>query len=507
MTKKPNIIVVFADDLGYGDVSALEPKSKIKTENIDKLAAEGMVLTDCHSASALCTPSRYSLLTGRYNWRSRLKSMVLPGHSFHLIEEGRETIASMLKKQGYRTAAVGKWHLGMDWVTKGDYELPAVYYGEKTEPELVMNGIDFAEPYKNGPNDLGFDYFYGMPASLDQPPFIHLENDRAITQPSEMIGVKNLARHNASQMFDVEYGPAEKDYDPQKIVPEMDRKVLDLVDDYAGKDEPFFIYYPTPAVHGPIVPSEEYLNTSGLNEYADFVLQVDGFIGRLDALLEEKGIKENTILVFTSDNGCSPVADFETLIAKGHNPSSVFRGVKGDIWEGGHRVPFVVRWPEKIKAGRRSASLSGLIDLFATFADITGAEYGDDAGEDSISMLPLWLDDKPYREDLIHHSGFGMFSIRKGDWKIEFTPKSGGFSEQATHDFGDRSGKHYQLYNMEGDASERWNLYGTQPEIERELLELTAKYIREGRSTPGAAQENTPSEEWPGLEFLEELDK
>lgn len=503
MSKKPNVIIIFTDDLGYGDVSAMDPNGKIQTTHIDKLAREGLTFTDFHSASALCTPSRYSLLTGRYNWRSRLKAAVLPGHSSHLIEDGRETIASMLQKQGYRTAAVGKWHLGMDWATRGDYRLPDVYWGEGTETDLITDGIDFSQPIKNGPNAKGFDYFYGMPASLDQPPFVHIENDRAITKPEEMIGVKNLARHDASQMFEVEYGPAEKDYDPQKIVPEMDEKVLDLVREYADKDEPFFIYYPTPAVHGPIVPSEEYKNTSGLNEYADFVLQVDGMVGRLDKLLEEKGIKDNTILIFTSDNGCSPVADFDALYAKGHNPNSVYRGCKGDIYEGGHRLPFIVRWPGHIAPGERTAELASHLDLFATLAEIVGAAYDDSTAEDSISMLPIWLGGKGQRQALIHHSASGTYSIRKGAWKMVFASGSGGFADM--YEQAAAGGEHaYQLFNMEADFTERRNLCGKQPAIEQELLDLCARYIRDGRSIAGTPQENTPYPVWPGLDFLKD---
>lgn len=500
MKKKPNIILILTDDLGYGDLSCMDPKSKIRSRHIDKVAEEGMVLTDCHASSALCTPSRYAMLTGRYNWRSRLKYSVLPGQSSHLIEPGRETIASLLKKQGYRTAAVGKWHLGMDWVTKNGYELPLTYDDPNNDADRVMDGIDFTKPVKNGPNAYGFDYFYGMPASLDQPPFVHMENDRALNVPSEMIGVKNLPRHNASRMFDVEYGPAEAGYDPQTIVPEMDDKVLSLIDGYAENSEPFFIYYPNFAVHGPIVPSEEYRGRSGLNEYADFVLQVDGFVGRLDRKLEEKGIKDDTILIFTSDNGCSPVADFPRLVSLGHNPSSCFRGVKGDIWEGGHRIPFIVRWPGVIEAGSRRGGLSCLIDLFATFAEITGAKYGDDAGEDSLSMLPLWTGGENLRQDLIHHSARGNYAIRKGSWKMEFCPGSGGMSPDPE---GGADKKGYQLYNMEADSYERLNLYQNQPEIEQELLSLTAKYVREGRSTEGRPQENCPNPIWPGLEFME----
>lgn len=500
MAEKPNMIIILTDDLGFGDVSCMEPRSKIRTENIDRVAAEGLCLTDCHASSALCTPSRYALLTGRYNWRSRLKQSVLPGQSCHLIEEGRETIPSLLKKQGYRTAAVGKWHLGMDWRTRNGGRLPGEYQDENADADKMLELIDFTAPVKNGPNDVGFDYFYGTPASLDQPPFIHMENDRATTQPTTMIGIRPLPRYDASHQFDVEYGPAEEGYDPQALCAEMDCKVLELVDKYAEKDEPFFIYYGCHAVHGPLVPTAEYLGKSGLNAYADFVLQVDGFVGKLDALLSEKGIRDDTILIFTSDNGCSGVADFDRLIARGHNPSSIFRGKKGDIWEGGHRIPFVVRWPGHIPAGSRSGALSCLVDLFATLAEITGAGYGDDAGEDSVSMLPVWLgQSEEARRDLVHHSAVGRYSIRRGDWKMEFCPDGGNFGPPR-----DTSGlPRYQLYNMAGDVTEHHNLYGKQPEIEKELLALCAKYVRDGRSTPGEKQENCPNPFWPGLEFME----
>ncbi len=504
--QQPNIILMLTDDLGYGDLSCMNPKSQIHTEHIDALARGGMCLTDCHSTSALCTPSRYGLLTGRYNWRSRLKCSVLPGHSSHLIEEGRETLASLLKRSGYQTAAVGKWHLGMDWQTKGDYTLPLEYFDKNTNSDLIMDGIDFDVPVKNGPNALGFDYFYGMPASLDQPPFIHVENDRAITKPVQMIGKRDLHRADASDQFAVEYGPAEDGYDPSKIVPEMDNKVLELVDKYADGDKPFFIYYPTLAVHGPLVPSPEYQGKSGLNAYADFVLQVDGFVGRLDALLQEKGIADNTIVIFTSDNGCSPVADYPALLSKGHNPSHVFRGTKGDIWDGGHRIPFVIRWPGKIRSGTSSDSLTCLVDIFATIAEIAGADYADNAAEDSISMLPMLLDECDHtRKNLVHHSAMGAYSLRMGDWKMAFCPGAGGMEMFVKGDQPVNSDlPPYQLYNMNCDVGEHFNLYGTQPQIEQEMLTTLACYVKEGRSTPGAPQENSPNPFWPGLEWMKE---
>lgn len=229
----PNIILILADDLGYGDLSCMNPASGIQTRNLDRLAEQGMRLTDCHSSSALCTPSRYGLLTGRYNWRSRLKSSVLPGQSSPLLEPGRETLATLLKGRGYRTACVGKWHLGLGWQTKGDYALPATYQDPNVDQDLCFTGIDFTAPITDGPNQHGFDYFYGMPASLDQPPFVHIENDRVLTPPDHMTGVKGLVRHGPEQPFDVEYGPAEPGFAPAAMVPEMDEKVLSLVDEYA----------------------------------------------------------------------------------------------------------------------------------------------------------------------------------------------------------------------------------------------------------------------------------
>lgn len=501
MEKKPNIILILADDLGYGDLSCLNPRGKIHTEHLDSLAAQGMHFTDCHSTSALCTPSRYSLLTGRYNWRSRLKHMVLPGHSFHLIEPGRMTLASMLKSQGYRTAAVGKWHLGMDWQTKDGYTLPEDYYSKTAAAEQMLTGIDFSAPIRNGPNAYGFDYFYGMPASLDQPPFVHIENDRAITQPAGLIGGE-LDRSGPNQPHDIEFGPGEAGYDPVKIVPEMDAKVLSLVEQYAEDTAPFFLYYPTLAVHGPLSPSEEYRGKSGLNDYGDFVLQVDGFVGKLDALLREKGIRDNTIVIFTSDNGCSPVADYPTLVSKGHNPSHIFRGWKGDIWEGGHRVPFLVRWPGVISPGSRCDALTSLVDVFATLAEITGTACPDSAGEDSFSMLPLWLGTAGQtRRELVHHAAWGGYSLRKGDWKLCWCHDSCGMRKRVPRQ---PDQPPYQLYHMAGDITESYNLYGRHPETERQMLDDLAKILRDGRSTPGMPQPNTPNSIWPGLEFLTE---
>lgn len=500
-TKRPNLVYVLVDDLGIGDVSCFNPDSKIHTEHIDALAAQGIRFDDCHSTSAVCSPSRYGLLTGRYNWRSRLKSSVLPGLSPHLIENGRMTVADLLRSAGYRTACVGKWHLGMDWSTKEGYELPKTYQDVFSKPQ-PEDGVDYTKPVTNGPNARGFDYYYGMPASLDQPPFVHMENDRVVTPPDHMVGMKGFNHADPELNTTLEYGPAEPGFDPRNIVPEMDNKVLELLDEFAKDDQPFFLYYPTLAVHGPLVPTEEYEGRSGLGLYGDFVLQLDGFIGRLTRKLDETGLAENTILIFTSDNGCSTVADYPKLHAFGHHPSYIYRGTKGDIWDGGHRIPFVLRWPGHAPANTVCSQTSCLVDLMATLSELLGIALPDSAGEDSCSELALWQGgDEPVREYTVHHSLLGNFSIRKDQWKLEMCAGSGSFNPPVEGK--DTAGMPpVQLYNMEEDPGETTNLCDAHPELVAQLREKLVDYILSGRSTPGAPQENVPCENWPGLEWF-----
>lgn len=500
MTKKPNIIFYLTDDLGYGDLSCMNVNSKIHTKNIDRLAAGGMRFTDCHASSAVCSPSRYALLTGRYNWRSELKQLVLPGVSRALIENGRETMASMLKSQGYQTACVGKWHLGMDWETVDNTKLtihmPLV---DKRRPDL---GLDYTKPIKNGPNAKGFDYYFGMAASLDQAPYLFIENDRALAEPDCIIGSDDCDHASPGTEFLYDKGPAYSGFDLRQAIPTCDEKVLELIDSYSASDEPFFIYYPTLAVHGPLLPTEQFAGSSGIGPYGDMVLQVDDFIGRLQDKLTEKGIADNTIVVFTSDNGCSSIVDFKALAELGHNPNYVFRGSKSDIWEGGHRVPMIIHWPDGIKANTISVQTMCLVDFFATFAELTGYQIADHAAEDSYSIVPLMHGaDVKLREATVHHSFFGSFSIRKGKWKLEMCNGSGGgtlpnFSPEAA------ALPPIQLYDLDTDIGEQHNVYQEFPEVVRELKALLTDYIVSGRSTPGLPQDNFPCENWPGLEWM-----
>lgn len=492
MPSKPNLIYIFADDMGYGDLSCLNENAAFKTPNIDKLADQGMRCKDAHSSSAVCTPSRYSVLTGRYNWRSVLKQGVSGGYSQPILEDGRLTVASMLGEQGYRTACVGKWHLGLEWRLK-DGGVASTYQDEQQ--------VDFAAPITNGPINHGFDYFFGISASLDMPPYVYIENDRATTttvKPFEFVGGKKYMRQ----------GLIGDDFVPEQVLPKLTRTVEGLINDYAEDDDPFFIYFPLPAPHTPILPTEPFQGKSGTNEYGDFCLQVDDTVGRVMKALDKHDLADNTIVIFTADNGCSPMANFEELAQFNHNPSYVFRGMKSDIFEGGHRIPFVIRWPNGIEAGREADQTFCLTDLTATMAQITGYALPEDAAEDSVSNLSIWdgSASEPVREATVHHSINGSFSIRKDKWKLEMCPGSGGWSSPVKNSKVDETIglPPIQLYELSADIGETTNMQDQHPKVVAELTALLSKYVKEGRSTPGQPQPNTGARHWPQLHWLAE---
>lgn len=481
VSKHPNIIYILADDLGYGDISAFNSEGKIKTLHIDKLTKAGMKFIDAHSPSAVCTPTRYGIITGRYSWRSHLKQGVLTGKSKALIPNNRTTIASLLKKAGYETAFIGKWHLGWDWARKDSTK----FDGEGWNPTDFEN-LDFTKPVTNSPNDLGFDYAYGHSGSLDMAPYIYVENG-SITAPV------NRTTEDTGKYTWWRKGPTAADFEHDEVTPNFFRKSMAYVEQKAKSEHPFFLYLALPSPHTPILPTEEWLGKSGLNPYADFVLMIDHYVGQLMKTLDKEGLTENTMVVFTSDNGCSPQADFEILGAKGHNPSGIFRGHKADIYEGGHRVPFAISWPKRIQANSVSDETICHTDLMATLADLTGVDLKDDEGEDSFSLLPLLLDSKEKefeRGATVHHSINGSFAIRKGHYKLIFSPGSGGWSfpKPGTDDMSQFP--KFQLYDLEQDPSETTNLYDALPEKVDELTTLMASLIENGRSTEGIMQYN-----------------
>jgi len=465
---RPNIIYILADDLGIGDVSVFNKDSKIHTKNIDALAAEGLRFTDAHSGSAVCTPTRYGILTGRYAWRTRLQNGVLWGYDTALIARDRYTVANLFKNNGYSTACIGKWHLGLGW--------------QKDKSDQV----DLSKPLSTGPNSAGFEYSYIISASLDIPPYVYIENQRISTNK-----IENIKENKGAGFWrEGAIGQGQKHAD---VLDDFTNKAITYIYDRANNQaKPFFLYLPLTAPHTPILPTSEFEGKSGINPYADFVLKTDAVLGKIQAALQQTGLDKNTIIVFTSDNGASPMSDFKTLESKGHFVSAGFRGAKADIYEGGHRIPFIIKWPGKVAPNTVSSQTISLTDFMATAATILGTKLSDQQAEDSYSLLPILLN-KPgefKRESIIHHSIDGNFAIRKGDYKLILARGSGGWSAPTESDATKLKLPPVQLYNLKTDMKEQYNLAVSMPSVVSELTELLKKQIQSGRSTVGREQKN-----------------
>ncbi len=473
----PNIIFILADDQGFGDVGALNPDSKIPTPNIDRIANEGMIFGDAHTSSSVCTPTRYSVLTGRYHWRTHLQKGVLGGFSKPLISPGRLTIASLLKRQGYTTAGIGKWHLGWDWPLKDGGT--ADDGGDFSKPYAKGWDVDYEGEIQNGPNDLGFDYFFGISASLDMPPYVYVRNRVPVQKATVTKGFNRK-------------GPAAADFEAVDVLPKITDETVRFINDHADAPQPFFIYFPLNAPHTPIVPTDQWRGKSGVNVYADFTMQVDATVGKVLDALDANGIADETLIVFTTDNGCSPAAKIGELEAAGHDQNYIYRGHKADIYEGGHRVPFVVRWPGKVKPGSRTEHLVGQIDFLATAAEITGATIPADGAEDSVSFLPTLLGkaDQPARNSIISQSIGGQFAIRDGQWKLCVCPGSGGWSRPRPGRDDMTDLPPMQLYDLASDPGEENNLIALHPDRVASMMAMLRQTIDDGRTTAGQKLEN-----------------
>jgi arylsulfatase A len=473
----PNIVYILADDLGYGDVSVNNPAGKISTPHIDQLAAEGIRFTDAHSPSSVCTPTRYSILTGRYPWRSRLPVGVLRGYSRTLIEENRPTVASLLKKHGYETGVVGKWHLGLDWVPKKEHEglLSTPGYGIKVD--MNPDHVDFSQNPKKGPNSAGFSYSFILPASLDMPPYCYLENHRL---------THKLTGYTEGNALNTGYtgpfwrpGRVAEEFDFYDVLPTFIRQATGFIKRQT-KTKPFFLYLPLPAPHTPWVPVENYKGKSKAGEYGDFVQQVDAAVGVVLKSLEDAGLKENTLVIFCSDNG--PYWRENHIEQFQHRAAGQFRGMKADVFEGGHRVPFIVRWPKRVKPNTVSSATTTLANLMATCQELVGEKQLAFETEDSYSILSVLLGKAKQvkgQPAVVHSSSVGSLAIRKGDWKLIEGRGSGGFTEPqvVAPKAGEPTG---QLYNLASDPGETQDLYQQYPERVKELRELLIK-IKESK--------------------------
>lgn len=473
--QRPNIVIILADDLGYGDLGSYNSNSKIPTPNMDAIAKQGIRFTDAHTPSAVCTPTRYGLLTGRYAWRSRLKRGVLFGESPALIEQGRMTIQSMLQDKGYTTAGIGKWHLGL-----GDKE--------KT---------DYSQALNPGPISSGFDYYFGIPASLDMPPYLYFENEQVVQAPTEQVVRGKLARYGGEGFW--REGDIAPEFSHLEVLPTLANKAEAYIAE-RGKQpqQPFFLYMPLPSPHTPWVPKAEFIGKSNAGVYGDFVHQSDNVIGRITQSLKDNGLADNTLVIVTSDNGSHwKTSDIEQF---NHLANANWRGMKADIYEGGHRVPFIASWPKNIPAGSISDENLSLVDLLATFAAIVDSDLPDNAAEDSYNQLATLTGNKTQqniREATVYHAVGGMFAIQKGPWKYIQGQTSGGFGSKAQRRKLLKSNPNLpagQLYNLASDPSESTNLYLEKPEKVAQLQALLKSYQEQGYSRPLSISEGAINE-------------
>ncbi|MGJ8657246.1 MAG: sulfatase family protein [Akkermansiaceae bacterium] len=466
-SSKPNFIFILADDMGVGDVS--HNGGKAPTPFIDQLAAEGMRFTDAHTSSAVCTPTRYSCLTGRYNWRTRLKrSVFFNPHDKPLIESDESTLGTILQDQGYHTACIGKWHLGIGWQFLKDFKLPEDKKGEQGWD------IDYSKPAVT-PTSVGFDYFWGIQASLDMAPYVYIKNEMA-TKPGTV--TKAFFRK----------GAAAADFEANQCLRDFAAQSVNYINERAKEDKPFFLYLPLTSPHTPIVPSEKWAGKSGIGQYGDFLMETDWVVGEVLQALEKNNLSQNTIVLFTTDNGCSPQAKIPNLAKHDHIPSGIYRGTKADIYEGGHRVPFIIRWPNNIKPATVTNRLTCQTDVFSTIAEITGHHMKPSDGVDSVSFLTTLKNPSETKRDaIVSHSFLGAFAIRQGDWKLCLCKGSGGWSAPQPGK-APADAPPMQLYNLATDPGEKNNLYAQSPDKVAELKALLEQYVANGRSTPGDKQ-------------------
>ncbi len=496
-TTKPNIVVIYTDDQGYGDMSALNPDSKFQTPNLDRLAHEGLTFTDGHCADTVCTPSRYALLTGRYTWRTSLKRGVLHAEGDCLIAQDRMTVASLLKEHGYQTAMFGKWHLQMEFPGTPGHR-------------------DWSQPITDGPNEHGFDEFFGIPASMNYGVLTFIENTRVTEAPSLWTHKKQVQEHNTFRFMppydarqqspgDIEIAPSFRDDLCLQVCTEKTVDYIARHVESAKAGRPFFIYLALNSPHLPHCAAPEFVGTSQVDAYGDFMLETDHRVGQVLAALDEQGLAHDTLVFFSSDNGPENGYD-ERRAEYQHSSNGELRGGKRDIYEGGHRVPFVMRWPAVIKAGRTCDEAVCQVDLLATCADIVGATLPLSAGEDSYSLLSVLQSDdyaRPLRGPLIHHSSAGYFAIRDGQWKLNLFRGSGGSLKPAFIE--PRPGEPpFELYDMKNDWRETTNLCDQHPDVVERLKSQATRIVREGRSTPGTAQQNDGAPLWPKLTWIPE---
>lgn len=482
----PNILILYADDLGFGDLSIQNPKSKIPTPRLDRLASEGIRFTDAHSSSGICTPSRYALLTGRHHWRDFHGIVNAFGDS--PFQPERLTLPEMLKARGYDTAVIGKWHLGWNWdaIRKPGAQPDEVKQGKRTRTIWGPEDFDWSLPIPNGPLDHGFDYYFGDTV-INFPPYCWIENDR-VTQVPDRLMDTGLFKKIKEGNWEFRPGPMVEGWDPYTNIPTTTQKGVEYIREQAESDSPFFLYFAFPSPHAPIIPNDEFDGKSQAGPYGDFVFETDHACGQLLDALEESGQAENTIVIFSADNGPEKYA-YARDENFGHWSAEPFRGLKRDIYEGGHHVPFLLRWPGIAEAGRVESALISQVDIMATLAEMVGFKLPDNAAEDSHNLLPLIRgNEKKVRDSHIHNTRDNEYAIRVGEF-ILIDHKDGYMSGrnqawEARRDYPADDGGDVELYHFARDPGQRNNIAGNHPDKVKEMKTLLEKIRAQGYSAP-----------------------
>jgi arylsulfatase A len=480
LAAKPNIVILYADDLGLGDLRCFNPDSKIPTPNLDKLAAEGTRFTDAHSSSGICTPSRYAMLTGRHHWRDF--HGIDTGFDKPFFKNGQLTLQEMFRKSGYATACIGKWHLGWDW---DSIRKPGTPPKSKSHADF-----DWTKPFRGGPLDHGFDHYFGDNV-INFPPYAWIENDKFPVAPD--IDFTETTKATKEGSWECRPGPGRSDWDFYKILPTLTEKGVEYIRSRKGNEQPFFLYFPLPSPHAPIIPNDKFDGTSKAGAYGDFVVQTDDSCGQLLNALREAGVYENTIIIFSTDNGAERYA-YPRDEKFDHWSTHPLRGLKRDIYEGGHRVPTIIKWPGLTKPGTESAALISQIDFIATFASALNFELPENAAEDSHDLLPLLKGEKEsVRTTHVHNTNLNSYAIRHGKWTL-IDAKTGYVSGvdkewEKRHGYKPDDKSPVELYDMEKDIGQKNNLAEVHPEIVKELQNLLKKIREQGHSAPRLKKE------------------
>ncbi|MDO8541571.1 MAG: arylsulfatase [Opitutaceae bacterium] len=471
---RPNIVILYADDMGYGDVAIQNSESKIPTPNLDQLAREGMRFTDAHSSSGVCTPSRYALLTGHFHWRKFHGIVNSFGPS--VFDPAELTLPEMLQAQGYRTACIGKWHLGWNWEA---IKRPDAKPNPKTG--YAPDAFDWSRPIPGGPRDNGFDYYFGDDVP-NFPPYTWFENDRVLIPPTEPLAI---TQQTAEGNWEARPGPMAAKWDFHAVMPKLTERTVQWVGEQRGKPQPFFLYVPFTSPHAPIVPSPEFVGKSKAGGYGDYVMQTDAAVGRILRALDQHGFRENTIVIFTADNGPERYA-YDRIRNFQHRSSGPLRGLKRDLWEGGHRVPFMVRWPGNVPRNEVSSALMSQVDIMGTIAAVTGYALPPRQAEDSHDLLAVWKNASVPgpRHTLVHNTQPNGYALRHEHWLLVAAPTGGVSAVPAWFDqqFGYKpNSQPGELYDLAGDLAEQHNLYADNPGKVAELTALLARVRERGQ--------------------------